>query len=150
MNPQKTYTKPIAAAVLGAIIAAPLGALATYNVRAESPAHTVQAPVQTAPATGNPNAVLPDFSTMVQKYGPAVVNISIVSKVPTSYTPGEQGSDDDEDSGPQEQNPFGGQNPFAPFFRGFPTPPQQQMPMHGEGSGFIVSADGTILTNAHV
>ncbi|HWG29726.1 MAG TPA: hypothetical protein VN676_04180, partial [Steroidobacteraceae bacterium] len=75
MNPTpKKYSKPLAAAALGAIIAAPLGALYTYTVRAQAPAHVTQAPVQTAPATGNAQAVLPDFSTMVQRYGPAVVN----------------------------------------------------------------------------
>src|SRR6266566_4901523 len=103
------------AALIGAAaVAAPVGALYALGAGpATAPAAATQpAPTVSAPATGNPNAVLPDFSTMVQKYGPAVVNISVVSKIPASYTQGDQDSDDDDDSGPQGQSPFGGQSPF--------------------------------------
>src|SRR5919201_736658 len=111
MSPRNFVRTQLFAALIGAAaVGAPLSALYALGVvpGTAPPAATQQAPTVTAPATGNPNAVLPDFSTMVQRYGSAVVNISVVSKVPTSYNPGDQDSDDDgDDSGPQEQNPFG-------------------------------------------
>src|ERR1700730_4346169 len=150
MTPRTFVRNQLFGALLGAAaVAAPVGALYALGAGPGAVAAAAQvAPTVPAPATGNPNAVLPDFSTMVQKYGPAVVNISVVSKVPASYTQGDEGSDDGDDSGPQGQgpqgqNPFGGgQNPFGQVVRGFPIQPPQQGPMHGEGSGFIVSSDG--------
>jgi serine protease Do len=163
MNFPSLIRKPFIAAMVGAlIIAVPGGALylasAAHAAAATAPA-PAPVPVTPVPAAANPGAMLPDFSSMVQKYGPAVVNIAVVEKQSTSYNQGDEESDEgDNGSGNGAPNdnpfgpngPFGPNSPFAPFFRGHPFQMPQPGPMHGEGSGFIIRADGVIMTNAHV
>jgi serine protease Do len=101
--------------------------------------------IRAADCSCSPEQTSKAFSSVAKRAIPAVLFIKV------------QSSSSDQDDYGSSNNPYGYQNPFDfneeffnRFFGGAPRQAPRQAPMVSQGSGFLVSADGYVMTNSHV
>lgn len=130
--------KLLVTAVVAACFGFTLGA--TEWAQADAPTAPTLS-INTNATPQQPLVALPDFTPIIDRYGPAVVNISSTTNKVIH----------------QQTNPFPPNSPFYQFFHHFAAPggpsqggPQQHEKIQSLGSGFIISPNGYIVTAGHV